>query len=138
MDFSSINPLGIVAAVVVGFVTGALWFSPKTFFPMWWRAMGKPHDEIPGGKVGMGVIFSGIVGSLAVQSIVLWSIISGLYGDASIAEGVLVGAVLGVAIVATSALGHRMFAGDGWTVWALEVGNDIAALALMGAVVAAF
>lgn len=138
MDFGSINPLGVIASTIVGFVVGGLWFSPKTFFPMWWRAMGKPADEIPGGGISMGVVFSGVVGSLAFQSIILWATLSGLCGDASLLQGALIGAALGAGIVAPSALGHRLFAGDGWTVWALEVGNDIAALVAMGVVVAAF
>jgi hypothetical protein len=37
-----------------------------------------------------------------------------------------------------SSIGHRLFAGDGLLAWALEAGNDIAALAIMGAIIAAF
>jgi len=48
MDFSSFNIFAIFLATIAGFGAGALWFSPKTFFPLWWRAMGKPADEVPG------------------------------------------------------------------------------------------
>ena len=137
MDFSSFNIFGIGLATVAGFVTGALWFSPKTFFPLWWRAMEKPDDEIPGKGTNMGAIFASLVGSMLVQAIILSGVIHGLYENASVIQGAIVGTVLGVGICAMSALGHRLFAGQGFLVWSLEVGNDVAALAIMGAIIAA-
>ena len=86
----------------------------------------------------MGAIFASLVGSMLIQAIILSGIINGLYDNASIAQGVLVGVVVGIGICAMSSLGHRLFAGQGFLVWALEVGNDIAALAVMGAIIAAF
>ena len=41
MDFSSINWLAVVACVVVSMVSGALWYSPKVFFNIWWKGIGK-------------------------------------------------------------------------------------------------
>jgi len=138
MDFSSFNIFGIGLATVAGFATGALWFSPKTFFPLWWRALGKPEDEVPGKGTNMGAIFASLVGSMLIQAVILSGVINGLYENASIAQGVIAGVVIGVGISAMSSIGHRLFAGDGFLAWALEAGNDIAALAIMGAIIAAF
>jgi hypothetical protein len=138
MDFSSFNIFGIGVATVAGFATGALWFSPKTFFPLWWRAMDKPEDEVPGKGTNMGAIFASLVGSMFIQAIILSGVINGLYENASAAQGVLIGAVLGIGIAAMSSIGHRLFAGQGFLAWALEAGNDIAALAVMGAIISAF
>jgi len=137
MDFSSFNIFGIGLATIAGFVTGALWFSPKSFFPLWWKLMEKPDDEIPGKGTNMGAIFASLVGSMLTQAVILSGVINGLYENASIAQGVLVGVVVGIGICAMSSLGHRLFAGQGFLVWALEVGNDIAALAVMGAIITA-
>ena len=138
MNFSSFNIFAIFLASVAGFGTGALWFSPKTFFPLWWRAMGKPEDEVPGKGSNMGAIFASLVGSMLIQAVILSGVINGLYNSASVAQGVLIGIVLGVGIAAMSSIGHRLFAGQGFLAWALEAGNDIAALAVMGAIIAAF
>lgn len=138
MNFNSINLAGIAVATLAGFVTGALWFSPKTFFPMWWKAMEKPADEVPGKGSGMGEIFVSLVVGLIVQAVVLSGVLNGFYPHASVTQGAYVGAILGVGICAMSSLGHRLFAGHGFLVWALEAGNDIAALAIMGAIIAAF
>jgi hypothetical protein len=138
MDFGSFNIIAIALASFAGFVTGALWFSPKTFFPLWWRALGKSTDVMPGTGTDMGAIFASLVGSMLVQAVILSGVINGLYENASIAQGVIAGVVIGVGISAMSSIGHRLFAGDGFLAWALEAGNDIAALAIMGAIIAAF
>jgi hypothetical protein len=138
MDFSSFNIIGIGLAAVAGFVTGALWFSPRTFFPLWWRALGKPIDETPGKGTDMGAIFASLVGSMLIQAVILSGVINGLHENASIAQGVIAGIVIGIGISAMSSIGHRLFAGDGFLAWALEAGNDIVALAVMGAIIAAF
>jgi hypothetical protein len=138
MDFSSFNIIAIVVAGFAGFVTGALWFSPKTFFPLWWSALGKSADEMPGKGTDMGAIFASLVGSMLIQAVILSGVINGLYENASITQGVIAGVVIGVGISAMSSIGHRLFAGDGFLAWALEAGNDIAALAIMGAIIADF
>ena len=135
MDFSSINPIGIALATLAGFVIGALWFSPKTFFPMWWKAMGKGNSQ-PGEGQNMGIVFASLIGTLVIQSLILSGLINGLYGqNASVLQGVLVGAFLGLGISAMHSLGHRLFAGHGWLVWALEVGNDVVAAIAMAAII---
>ena len=105
MDFSSFNIIAIAVASFAGFVTGALWFSPKTFFPLWWRALGKSTDEVPGKGTDMGAIFASLVGSMLIQAVILSGVINGLYENASIAQGVIAGIVIGVGISAMSSMG---------------------------------
>jgi hypothetical protein len=52
--------------------------------------------------------------------------------------GAGIGALLGLLIGGGASLSHRMFAGQGFKVWALEVGNDVVALAAVGAILAAW
>ena len=135
MDFSSLKPLGIGVAVVAGFTIGAFWLSPKTFFPLWWKALDK-GDSVPGEGQNMGVVFGSLVFTLCVQAIVLAGIINGLYGqDASLLNGVVIGAVLGLGISGMHSLGHRLFASQGWLVWAIEMGNDVVVTTTMAAVI---
>jgi hypothetical protein len=137
MDFSSISPIGIVIAALAGFGIGALWFSPKTFFPMWWKALGR-GDAQPGEGQNMGVVFASLVVTLLIQSVVLSGLINGLYDhQASVLQGILVGAVLGLGISGMHSLGHRLFSSHGWLVWALEVGNDVVATMAMAAIITA-
>ena len=57
MDFSSINWLAVVVCVVVAMVVGFFWFGPKTFFPMWWKAIGKPENSDPGAGMSMALMW---------------------------------------------------------------------------------
>jgi hypothetical protein len=75
---------------------------------------------------------------MLIQAVILSGVINGLYENASMTQGVIAGVVIGVGISAMSSIGHRLFTGDGFLAWALEAGNDIAALAIMGAIIAAF
>jgi hypothetical protein len=50
------NFLAVLLATVAGFAIGGIWFGPKTFFPIWWKLMGKPSEENPGTE-SMGMVF---------------------------------------------------------------------------------
>jgi hypothetical protein len=141
----TVNVLAVLLAVVVAFVAIFVWFGPKTFYPVWARALGKdpsaPAAQDSG--VGMGVVFGLTVLGSVVQALTLcWLLQAALavYGktDASLAFGAVTGTAVGVGIAAATSLGHRLFAGQGLKVWAIEVGGDILGLTLMGLVLALF
>ena len=131
-----VNVIGIIAGTVVSFVSGFLWFGPATFFPTWWRLMGKGPKDVPGGGINMGVAFGSVLVGQALQVTVLALILSALNITAPL-DGALVGLLIGVGIVGGSSLSHRIFAGHGFGVLLLEAGNDIVNLGLAGAILVA-
>ena len=56
MDFASINWLAVVACVVASMVIGSLLFNPKTFYPAWWKAIGRSENDAPGMQ-NMGMVW---------------------------------------------------------------------------------
>ena len=68
MDFSSINPLGVVLATLAAFAFNFVWFGPIGVFWTWWEAIGRSRDEQPGAGMNMGVVFGSTVGSLVVEA----------------------------------------------------------------------
>jgi hypothetical protein len=140
MDLGSINWLAVVVATIAAFVVGFVWFGPKTFFPVWWRALGREGE--PGGMgIPMPVVFGLTVLASLVQAVVLALVIGAVRSagvDVGLAGGLLIGLLMGVGFAAATSLGHRLFAGQGLVVWAIEVGGDIAALVVMGAVIGAW
>ena len=139
--FADINWLAVAVACVVSFVIGFLWFSPKTFFPVWWKAMGRSSDEMPMGGLPIGVVFALTIVGIVVQAVVLAAIIELLRAsgqDVGWAAGAATGALMGVGFAAASSLSHRLFGGYSLTVWILEVGQDIVCLTAMGLVLGAF
>ena len=138
MTLPTINVLAVVLATVAAFVVGFIWFGPKTFFPIWWRSLGK--DGEPGDGGNMGVVFGltilgSVVQAIALSFVIGWVQLSG--NDVTWFSGAIIGLIIGIDIAAASSLGHRLFAGQGFVVWLIEAGGDIAALTVMGAVIGA-
>jgi len=134
---------GVWIAVIVAFFANYLYFGPKTMFPVWWRAMRKPVDEKPGTGQNMPLVFALMVVALFVQAVTLSWVLQAtlaLYDlkDISLATGALVGLGIGVAFAAMTSFGHRMFAGQGFKVWLIEIGGDLLGLVLMGAVLSIY
>lgn len=136
MFLLELNWLGIAAGFAVYFITGAIWFGPKTFYPAWMRAKGLDPANPPGNH-GMAVVFGmtalgALVQVIAVAS-VLW-FVAQVDGPVGPLGGALAGLLLGVGLAAASSLSHRLFGGDGFKVWAIEVGGDVVGLTLAGLV----
>jgi hypothetical protein len=138
MVLPDINWLAVLAGFGVYFITGAIWFGPKTFYPAWARLRGKNPDEMQGHH-GMVVVFGSTAVGALVQVLTL-AVVLGFIAQAtgeSIGPlaGALGGLLLGIGFVAASSLSHRLFGGDGFRVWAIEVGGDVVGLTLAGLVV---
>ena len=132
---------GILLAVIVAFFANYAWFGPKTFYPVWARALGREEGQ-PGEGSSMALVFGlTLLGSVVMAVTMSWVLqaAGALYRtDISVGAGALIGALMGIGIAAAASLGHRLFAGQGLVVWAIEVGGDILGLTLMGAVLAIY
>ena len=139
--FESINLPAVLVSWFVAFISGFVWFGPKTFFPIWWKLMGKTSMDTPGGGGNMGITFSSVLLGQLIAIVTLALVMNPLieFGSVTSAvDGALVGLLLGFGIAGATALGHRMFAGHGAVVWIIESGNDIINLGVAGAILAAW
>ncbi|MEY3661944.1 MAG: hypothetical protein RLZ49_625 [Actinomycetota bacterium] len=138
MDLSAVNWLGVLAVFVVNFLIGFAWFNGKTFYPLWWKALGKSPSQEPGQGQSMGVVFgatvlAGLVLSTAMS--VLATLIAQVNGETfTVSDGISLGLFVGVGIVSAQALSHKLFGQQGWMVWLIESGGDVAAAVGMGIV----
>ena len=142
MDFSSINWLAVLLCVVLTMVSGSLWFSPKTFFPVWWEAIRKNEDHKPGGE-NMGIVFGMVILSSIVQAIAMALMVPAMgkimsAGQATAANGAMTGFMLWLGFIAPTYLVNKMFAGHGFKIWAIEVGNHLVNLLMMGIIFGAW
>ena len=137
----SINLPAVLVSWLVAFISGFIWFGPKTLFLIWWKLMGKTSKDVPGGGMSMGITFGSVLVGQLIAIVTLAIVMSPLMelGRVSSAvDGALVGLLLGFGIAGATALGHRMFAGHGPAVWLIESGNDIINLGIAGAILAAW
>lgn len=140
MDFSAINWLAVAVCVVVSMVSGSLWYNPKTFFPAWWKVVGK--GETPGMKGSMGLTWTLTVLSSLVQAVFMALLVNAMAGmkagGPTPASGAEVGLFLWLGFVAPTCLVNKLFAGHGLKVWAIEAGNHLVNFVLFGAILGAW
>jgi hypothetical protein len=135
-----IDFLAVGLAALAGIVIGAVWFGPKTFFPLWWKFLGKKPSDQPGTD-NMAVIFGSTFAAAIIQSIVMAVFINlaeQATGSMDTVTGLAIGSLMGVGFAATASLSHHLFGGFAIKAWVLEAGQDIVSLAAMGAIIASF
>ena len=141
MTFEGLNIIGIIAAFGFSFVSGAIWFGPKTFYPIWMKARGITSGQLTTQQNKPALLFGGTIIGILIQTLTLALIIAGLQNqnsDFSIADGALVGFAAGVGIAAFASLSHRLFGGESVKVWIIETANDAINLTIAGMIITYF
>lgn len=141
MTFSGLNFVGVLIAFVVSFISGGIWFGPKTFYPVWMKARGIESGELTANQNKPGVMFAGTAVGVLIQTLTLGLVITSLQNfqpEFSILDGAGVGFALGVGIAMFASLSHRLFGGENFKVWIIETANDAINLTIAGAIIAYF
>lgn len=149
MELLNINWLAVFLASLSSFVIGAVWFGPKTFYPVWMKALGRkwPTERVEMSGAETALLFGGTYVAALVQVVALAVVIafgrlSGGAFDAG--TGALVGFALSVGFGAFGSLSHRLFGqadhkgANALKVWLIEVGQDVLAVTVAGAILGAW
>ena len=139
MTFQGFNYLSLVIAFGFSFVSGAIWFGPKTFYPIWMRARGIPSGQLTANQNKPVILFGGTIVGVLIQTITLGLVMNSLrvHGmDIGVIDGAGIGLALGLGIGACASLSHRLFGGDSIKVWVIETANDVINLTVAGAIIA--
>jgi hypothetical protein len=141
MTFSGLNFIGILAAFAVSFISGAIWFGPKTFYPIWMKARGIASGQLNTNQNKPAILFGGTIVGVLIQTLTLGLIINSLQqhqDNFGVLDGAGVGFALGVGIAMFASLSHRLFGGENFKVWIIETANDAINLTIAGAIIAFF
>jgi len=149
VDLSNINWLAIFVASLSSFIIGAVWFGPKTFYPIWVKFQGRtvPTERVDMSAGATIAMFGGTYLAALIQVSTLGIFISlsrSLDPTFGAGQGALTGALLGFGIGAAASLSHRLFAqsnhkvADAYKVWIIEVGQDIVCLTVAGLIIGAW
>lgn len=139
--FEGLNWLGILVAFLFSFISGAIWFGPKTFYPIWMRARGIASGQLTSQQNKPAILFGGTIVGILIQTVTLGFIITNLQkhqADFGLVDGALVGLALGVGIAAFASLSHRLFGGESIKVWIIETSNDAINLTVAGVIITFF
>lgn len=141
MTFSELNLLGVLIAFLVSFISGAIWFGPKTFYPVWLKAKGNSSGKLTLIQNKPLALFGGTIIGLAIQTFTVAIFVTSL-GDNNanfgVSDGALVGFALGVGIAMFTSLSHRLFGGENFKIWIIETANDAINLTIAGAIITFF
>jgi hypothetical protein len=141
MTFSGLNIIGVIAAFGFSFVSGAIWFGPKTFYPIWMKARGITSGQLNENQNKPAILFGTTAIAILIQTLTLGMIISSLQSagtEIGITDGAGIGLALGVGIGMFSSVSHRLFGGENFKVWLIETANDAINLTIAGAIIAYF
>ena len=141
MTIQGLNFIGILVAFGFSFVSGAIWFGPKTFYPVWMRARGNSSGQLTSAQNKPALLFGGTILGILVQTLTLGVVINSLQKadpNFSVTNGAVVGLALGVGIGMFASLSHRLFGGENLKVWVIETANDAINLTVAGAIIAFF
>lgn len=139
MTFTGLNFLGVFIATIISIISGAIWFGPKTFYPIWMKARGIESGQLQNNPKPV-VLFGGTFLSVLIQTVSLGLIINSLQvhlPDFSIIDGAGVGLVVGVGVAMFASLPHRLFGGENFKTWVIETTNDSLNLMIAGAIITA-
>ncbi|MEY2815807.1 MAG: hypothetical protein RJA78_383 [Actinomycetota bacterium] len=144
-----LNWSAIFTASILSFIIGATWFGPKTFYPVWMKALGR---EVPTERIKMTggetlTMFGGTYLAALIQVSTLGFIISlARTGNPNFGavDGLLFGFIFSVGLGAFASVSHRMFAQPDMKVykslkvWLIEVGQDVVCVTLAGLILGAW
>ena len=140
MTFTGLNLIGLIIAFFVSFISGAIWFGPKTFYPVWMKAKGVSTGQLNSSQNKPALLFGGTILGLVIQTVTLGLIINSLgqNTEISVTTGAGIGFALGFGIAMCASLSHRLFGGESLKVWIIETANDAINLSIAGAIIAYF
>jgi hypothetical protein len=118
VNLESVDPnyIAMLLAGVAYAALGALWYSPLLFSNLWIRLSGRPMDGEGGGGgawIALTVVAS-IVSAAVIGVVYEWA------GGDGVVDGLLVGGILFVGIVAMEGLKSVVFYGHSWPLYGLN------------------
>lgn len=141
MTFTGINLVGVLLAFSFSFVSGAIWFGPKTFYPVWMKAKGNANGHLTGEQNKPVLLFGGTIVGVLIQTLTLAVIINSVQvgnPDLGVIQGAGIGFAVGVGLGMFASLSHRLFGGESLKVWIIETANDALNLTVAGAIITFF
>ncbi len=133
VDMGSVNWSAVLAATILAYLMGAVWYAPPVFGDRWMAALGKTKEQLGNpAKLMTAQFFATLVVAVVLAAVVV------RFGAVNWIEGAAIGLVLSVGLVATSLLSDWMFCGFSMKLYWIQVGYKVLYVTLMGAILGAW
>lgn len=131
MNDMHLNPLAIVAAAVMAFLIGAVWYSPLLFAKRWQQEARLSDAQLKSGSMAR------IFGLALVCDLVMSANLAAfLGGKATVGFGLAAGAATGIGWVAMCFAVNDLFERRPLALWLINSGYHVVSLTLMGGLLA--
>ena len=131
--FSNINWLSVIVATVAAFIIGALWYSSVLFGKVWQKELGLSDEKIK--NANMPVIFGT---SFVLEFIAAFVLEMFIGSEANVTTGIIAGALVGIAWVATAIGTNYLFARKSFRLFLIDSGYFVLLFIVMGGILGAW
>lgn len=130
--FSELNWLAVVVATIAWFAFSAIWYSVPPLSQAWAKAA---KVDSSGEGPPLALLFIPTLIGYFVTTVVIGLLIAGL-GIDTLADGIILGAVLGIGFGIVGALVSQVYETKGNLYWLVNGINAVIAYAIVGAILA--
>jgi hypothetical protein len=135
VTLSSIHLLPVLAAAVLAFLLGAVWYSPALFARAWVRANGYTGEQVARMQSGAARSYSVSFVCFLVMAFAMALLVARVQPVGAIG-GVKLGALVGVGFAAMVSLTANVYSEKPMAAWLIDAGYQVAYLIVMGVVLA--
>lgn len=128
--FGELNWLAVVVATLAWFAFSAIWYSVPPLSKAWADAA---KVDASGDGPSMAVLFVPTLIGYFITSIVIGLLVAGT-GTDTVADGIVLGAVLGVGFGMVSSLVNQIYEGKGSSYFVINGVNAVVAYAIVAAI----
>lgn len=132
--FGELNWMAVVVATIAWFAFSAIWYSVPPLSKAWAKAA---KVDTSGDGPPLVLLFIPTLIGYFVTTVVIGLLVAGL-GIDSVADGAVLGAVLGVGFGMVGALVSQVYETKGNAYWLINGANAVIAYAIVGAILAAW
>lgn len=126
----TINFFAVLVAAISGMALGALWYSPVAFGNAWMRELGLNAESLGSPAPAMaGSMIACLVTALALESLFVFA------GGGGLVDGLRLGLLVGIGIVATAIMSDALFSGWSWRLYFIQAGYRVAYIIIMGVII---
>ena len=125
--------VAVAVATVASYVLGFAWYSWSLFGKSWAAALGMTKEQADDTE-GMGAAF--VVSLVAgVAKVIVLALLMAATDTTGFGEGLLFGAIVGLALIASSIAYHNGFSRMSPTLTLIDSAHDVVEAAMVGAVI---
>lgn len=131
MVIGTVHPLPVIVVAVIIFLIGFLWYNPKVFGSLWAETLGVRMDEMECSVWHMvGGFAMALIKAWVMALLVDWTAVT------SIVQGVTLGFFVWLGFIATTHFSDVLWAKKPYKTYLINVGYELLALIVMGAIFA--